>query len=800
MAERPTTKSTRSTPGPKTRRSGLRRAVPRKQSRQWRQVMAHHAFLPGVTAAILFTLFSTVTVAMTRDRVLPGVGRIMDHTRTVAVAFEIVDEMRTKANQEARRSLSPRVYTPVRAVFTELQTSLRTLPEALASAQTVDDVAPEIRQAFGLTQERFEAIRADIAQNGATTNWERRVNRVIEALLSRPMLSNAEHQAAVTQATELLVLRPVSLNSEELRREWVPRDRLINVETEVPEARERTREVFAQIVDQEGFGSVRDTNPIVAERAQAIVTRLMQNRTPNYIYDRDLTLSLADQAAADPSLIELTSYQPGQVIYSRGERLDEAGVVLARRARAEEINAMSLPRHALHWAGALGLSGLVCAALAGFLGLFYPRIVRNPWRVVALGTLIGLALGAGAWGAVLYPGVVWLVTAAPVVLTAMIVVVAYDRHLAVAVGGGLALLIAAAADLSPGFIAVCAAGSALAAWRLNSIRNRNDVVRAALVVSGGLVASVVVVGLLERPLVGGIVAEILLDAITAGAGGFIAGALTLVALPTIERVFDIVTGMTLSELRDPKQPLLRQLQQRAPGTFNHSLTVASLAEIAAESIGADGLHVYVGAMYHDIGKMNKPDYFVENQPPGFNKHNKLSPAMSLLVIVGHVKDGIELAREHGLPRSLHHYIEAHHGTTLVEYFYQRARRQAQEEDSEQPAEIEYRYPGPKPRTKECAILMLCDAVESATRALPEPTPSRIATLVHDIATRRLNDGQFDNSNLTLREIATIEDSVTKALCSMYHGRIAYPRGGDSPDQTKDSPTATRDAILREQSA
>jgi putative nucleotidyltransferase with HDIG domain len=259
-------------------------------------------------------------------------------------------------------------------------------------------------------------------------------------------------------------------------------------------------------------------------------------------------------------------------------------------------------------------------------------------------------------------------------------------------------------------------------------------------------------------------------------------------LPLVERLFGVTTGMTLSEWRDPRQPLLKKLQLQAPGTYNHSHTVATLAEAAAEAIGADGLHVYVGALYHDIGKMNKPDYFVENQPRGFNRHTKLSPAMSLLVIVGHVKDGAELAREYGLPRSLHGYINTHHGTTLVEYFYDQARRQAEEGDDEPlPAEVEYRYPGPKPQTREQAILMVCDAVESATRALGEPTPGRIQSLVHTICSKRLTDGQFDDCELTLAELSKIEEAVTRALTSIYHGRVAYPTvRGEEEDEREGS--------------
>ncbi|MEL7474326.1 MAG: HDIG domain-containing metalloprotein, partial [Planctomycetota bacterium] len=253
--------------------------------------------------------------------------------------------------------------------------------------------------------------------------------------------------------------------------------------------------------------------------------------------------------------------------------------------------------------------------------------------------------------------------------------------------------------------------------------------------------------------------------------------------------FNFTTPLTLIDLRDTKQPLLKELQRRAPGTYNHSLNVSSIAEAAADAIGADPLLTYVGGLYHDLGKMNKPEYFVENQSGGPSKHDKLAPAMSLLVIIGHVKDGLEMARANDLPRPLHHFIDGHHGTTLVEYFYHRAKTQAEEaeasgDDAEIPEELEYRYPGPRPQTKEVAMLMLADAVESATRAMPEPTPSRIDQLVRDLARKRLLDGQFDQCDLSFRELSLAVEAISKTVASIYHGRIAYPGGDRAKDKSE----------------
>jgi len=235
----------------------------------------------------------------------------------------------------------------------------------------------------------------------------------------------------------------------------------------------------------------------------------------------------------------------------------------------------------------------------------------------------------------------------------------------------------------------------------------------------------------------------------------------------------------LLELADLNQPLLRRLAAEAPGTFNHCLVLGTLAEAAGNAIGGNGLLCRVGAYYHDIGKLSKPQYFIENKTGAANRHEKLSPAMSLLIIVGHVKDGIELAREYRLPRLVSQFIAEHHGTTLVEYFYHAAReRQAREADARpdtpEVSETEFRYPGPRPQSRETAILMICDSVEGAVRSLAEPIPGRIESTVHQIVMKRLMDGQFSECDLTLRELSLIEQSLTHALTGVYHGRVAYP--------------------------
>jgi cyclic-di-AMP phosphodiesterase PgpH len=319
---------------------------------------------------------------------------------------------------------------------------------------------------------------------------------------------------------------------------------------------------------------------------------------------------------------------------------------------------------------------------------------------------------------------------------------------------------------------------------LKSIRTRSKLLYVGIFSGAVVLLTTIGVGtLLGRPLFPDSLADgtiyyprTLIDALRFGLWAVIAGSLMTCLLPFIEKLFDVQTDISLIELGDPAHPLLQELIRRAPGTYNHSITVASLAEAAAESIGARGLLVRVGAYFHDIGKMLKPGYFIENQSQGVNRHESLVPAMSTLVIIAHVKDGADLARQHHLPERIIDFIQQHHGTTLVEYFYRRAneQREADDPNGSEVDESAFRYPGPKPQSKEAGVMMLADAVESASRVLVEPTPARIESLVSELAMKRLLDGQFDECGLTLQEVRTIQESLVKSLTAVYHGRVKYP--------------------------
>lgn len=365
----------------------------------------------------------------------------------------------------------------------------------------------------------------------------------------------------------------------------------------------------------------------------------------------------------------------------------------------------------------------------------------------------------------------WRAEVIPLLLFGMTIAVASRQDLALLLSAAITLVGVTAIGHGLGEALILLATTTGAILVLDSVRTRSKLLMVGCMAS--MVAFFTTMGV--QTLAGQPPLPTLQLALMVALWSIIAGSLMTVLLPLVERVFNVQTDLSLLELGDPAHSLLQELIRRAPGTYNHSITVASLAEAATEAIGGRGLLVRVGAYFHDIGKMLKPGYFIENQGQGGNRHDTLAPAMSTLVIIAHVKDGADLARQHNLPECIVDFIQQHHGTTLVEYFYRQAAvRSDADPDAAEVDESSFRYPGPKPQTKEAGVLMLSDAVESASRVLVEPTPSRIENLVEELTQKRLADGQFDECGLTLQEVRKIGDSLVKSLTAVYHGRVKYP--------------------------
>ena len=339
------------------------------------------------------------------------------------------------------------------------------------------------------------------------------------------------------------------------------------------------------------------------------------------------------------------------------------------------------------------------------------------------------------------------------------------------------------------------------------VRRRSRLIRAGLFVGLATWMMALIFGM-----IGPIIWESLADtpwktigyqSLVAVGSGFVTAFVVGGILPLLESLFRITTNISWLELADLNHPLLKRMTIESPGTYHHSLVVANLAEAAAESIGANATLCRVGSYFHDIGKLVKPEYFTENMRRDRNPHDELAPTMSALIIIAHVKEGVDLALKNGLNQEIIDVIQQHHGTSTVFYFYQRALQQQEdaraggkimnirEEDIPEVREESFRYPGPRPQTKECAIISLADSIESASRSLERVTPQKIDQLITDMVQRRILDGQFKECDISLRELEEIGESFRHTLQSMMHSRVSYP--GEKTEK-RDTPSPSRSGI------
>jgi cyclic-di-AMP phosphodiesterase PgpH len=310
-----------------------------------------------------------------------------------------------------------------------------------------------------------------------------------------------------------------------------------------------------------------------------------------------------------------------------------------------------------------------------------------------------------------------------------------------------------------------------AIYGISAYQRRSAIIRAGLVVGG--VNMVVVLALLMLSGRTSPLSAVGMQMLSGLAGGILVSVLVSFLLPILESLFNVLTDVRLLELSNLNNPLLRRLAVEAPGSYNHSVIVGTLAEAAAEAIGANALFCRVAAYYHDVGKMLKPDYFIENQRTDGNRHDGLSPHLSAIVIASHVKEGYELARSYGLPKQVLDIIPQHHGTRRINYFFQKAKRR-EDPKVEEIQESDFRYPGPKPQTREAAIFMLSDSIEAAARTLEDPSPARFKGLIRKIVSDVVLDDQFSESDLTFSELETVSAAFLRTLSSIYHHRIDYP--------------------------
>ncbi len=497
--------------------------------------------------------------------------------------------------------------------------------------------------------------------------------------------------------------------------------------------------------------------------------RLHNPSKPLTTFTLDAEASKAAQeenaANVEPSMIP---FHVGEPLVKTGEPIDDETLKLLKLEYKEFLAQRPLLNRLCRGTAVFAVV-FAMFTLCGIYMRYRQRGVQAELdRLAGALTLAVATVAAAVWASV-DP---WRAEPVWLILFGMTMAIAYRSELALLFSGVVSWIIVLAMGENLPMYLLMFGTTAAAALNLGRIRTRSKLIYVGLF--AGCVAALLdlAMNLIDNQPLG---LALLLGAGWQFVWATLAGCFMTTLLPFVERLFGVLTDLSLLELGDITHPVLQELVRRAPSTYNHSITVGSIAEAAAETIGARGLLCRVGAYFHDIGKMLKPGYFVENQGKEGSRHEGLVPAMSTLVIIAHIKDGADLARQHHLPQPIIDMIQQHHGTMLMEYFYDRAHtQQAADPNGSEIDENLFRYPGPKPQTKEAAVLMLADAVESASRTLVDPTPGRIEGLVGDLAQRRLQGGQFDESGLTLRELGTIERSLVMSVASIYHGRLKYP--------------------------
>jgi putative nucleotidyltransferase with HDIG domain len=674
------------------------------------------------------------------------------------VSFELADEQQTILMRTRARESAPNVYVLDGSLLDRIRGRLTS---ALTLARTHADDRERVRTEAARQLVQLDDAALDhllkLAAQADGDQFQRQIDQVVRVLVATPLVEYSEH-AGRRSGLEAALVDPRG-ESEAVT--------LVKVGSLLfANNVENVTEVAAK--------ACRLLDPPLRTSLQGSLLAMLRSDAesesfrPLYRYSLDRTARWEQEAAQSVPLQTIT-YRAGTTLADAGP-IDAKELELLRREH-EAFLASERQQRVRSWLGMTGcglLAFLVIFGTASYLARYQGRPLTSPARQVVAALVLLTMLGLSRF-TLLYTSFPPHATVGFQAFAAAMLAIVYTRGSVFAICAALALLVTLAPAQPPAFFVVLLAVSGTFVLGLADVRNRGKIVGVGVLAGLAALITTSAAGLAERQ----DFFFVLRDSLWGAAATLLAAFVIEGILPGIERAFRFSTSMTLLEWCDANKPLLRQMAAEAPGTYNHSLLVGALAEAAAEAIGANGLLCRAGAYYHDIGKISKAEYFVENQSPGESRHERLSPAMSLLIIVGHVKDGIAMAEEYGLPASLRPFIAEHHGTTVVEYFYHAARKLRKPDEAEVP-ESEYRYPGPKPQSRETAIVMLCDGVEGAVRAMSEPTPSRIEAVVSDVVRRRLLDGQFDECDLTFRELATVEKSLNKSLCALYHARIEYP--------------------------
>ncbi|MFQ5413529.1 MAG: HD family phosphohydrolase [Phycisphaerae bacterium] len=764
----------------KIRRQQVRARRAQATGSRWSRLLARDRLWWGL--AVLGFMIAASAIALSGEATIRySVGQRIDRPILAEVEFQVPDEARTREDKEAARAATPSYYrwNASSLTFDRVRSDLMRYYEAGVGAETFEAFQEAVAALGWPADEAAYTRLRGMGDDEGRTRFQRWVDglKLEHEYVFRDQVSEARTPPS---SVNHILLEAMTSDGAASSKE-VPYADLVSINS-----RTALEGRAAQIAKGFPF-EAREFRPVV----ETVVLATFSAQ-PTIVYDQERTVAEMTRAESSTREAKVT-YEKGKpfISASDGRRLSgkQYDLLVAHRAAynrflaSDDPDAVGLRRQQwLQRAGVVALVVCLSIALFSYTATHQDRVFTIRARTIAFA---GLMLGAVAASRALdfkWPQIPELILA-PCLLAGIVLAIVYPQRFALGAMSIVAVLVVITVRGDVALLLTLLAGLAVAIHQLDEIRSRTK-----LITVGCLTAMAVALTSTAGALVARESLQYALQrhALWAASMAMLSAFVVSGVLPFIEQLFRVATSLTLLEWRDPTKPLLQLLAREAPGTNNHSLVLGTLADAACERIGANGLLAQVGALYHDIGKIHKADYFVENQEGRINRHANLSPTMSLLIILGHVKDGVEMAKEYKLPRALHQFIEEHHGTTVVRYFHHvAAEKQPQiasgKHDREVP-EAEFRYAGPKPRSRESAVLMLCDGVEGAVRALQEPTVGRIEGVVHKIVTDRLNDGQFDDCDITLKQIRLVEESLVKSLCSIYHGRVAYPKAQRAAEQ------------------
>ncbi|GAB2703319.1 HD family phosphohydrolase [Paenibacillus thermoaerophilus] len=499
--------------------------------------------------------------------------------------------------------------------------------------------------------------------------------------------------------------------------------------------------------------------------------------TPNRFFDQTRTDDAKEEAR--------NNVKP--VMVQRGETLLEKGQIVTQEVfdwlKSERV--LSEKRDFRPWIGLALWAGLVMLLVWTAVRRSQTALRNNNVQLLMLVCIYAINLLLIRITAMAqtedYAQIAYL---APIGVGVMLIAILLESHIAFVAAILFAMIAGVVFNLDAdrlfdmSYTFVAATVGLTAGYSVQRTGQRSLVLRAGIFVSIAAAAAAGSLLLLARGEGDGAAVSALRDfalpLLFAFAGGLITAVLVIGLLPFFESMFGILSPLKLVELSNPNHPLLRKLLTETPGTYHHSIMVANLSETAAEAIGANGLLCRVGSFYHDVGKTKRPSYFIENQTNIENPHDRIDPALSKSIIIAHARDGADMLKEYNIPKPIRDIAEQHHGTTLLKYFYHKALKLAEQDPERTVTEAEYRYPGPKAQSKEAAIVGIADCIEAAVRSLRNPTVEQIDGMVRKIIKDRLDDGQFNECDLTLKELDVIARTLNETLLGMFHSRIEYP--------------------------